>query len=142
MARVRTKGTTPEGKVRELLRHSGYRFSTNVRSLPGSPDIVVTSKRLVVFVHGCFWHSHNCKRGMPPKTNTAFWAPKLERNVSRDNRNAAQLRREGWRVYVVWECNLKGGISRVLGALSVPVSEAPNLKFARKGEYVTRKKSR
>jgi DNA mismatch endonuclease (patch repair protein) len=108
MARVRQKGTTPELAVREIISRLGMACSTNVKELPGSPDIVDVRRKKAVYVHGCFWHRHaGCAACTTPTRNAAFWAEKFERNVERDTRKAGQLRRLGFRVLTVWECQLK-----------------------------------
>lgn len=107
MSKVRGKDTTPELSIRRLLHALGYRFRLHRRDLPGSPDLVFPSRRAVVFVHGCFWHRHDCGKGRLPKSNQAFWSTKLGRNVVRDAWNVRALRRLGWRVITVWQCELK-----------------------------------
>jgi DNA mismatch endonuclease (patch repair protein) len=108
MARVPSEHTTPELAVRRLVHSLGYRFRLNDRSLPGSPDLVLRRWRAVIFVHGCFWHQHRCRRGKRmPSTNTAYWERKLSGNKSRDARVRRRLRRLGWRVLAVWECQTK-----------------------------------
>jgi len=108
MSRVRSKDTVPERIVRSFLHRRGFRFSLNKRGLPGTPDIVLARHRAVVFVHSCFFHGHpGCKRATVPATNRAFWARKIRRNRDRDADAARALRRLGWRVVVVWECQAK-----------------------------------
>lgn len=107
MARIRSKDTQPEMVVRRLLHALGYRYVLHDRRLPGTPDLVFPSRRKVVFVHGCFWHSHNCGRGFQPKSNAAFWAAKLKTNKSRDKRHLAALKALGWRAITIWECSTR-----------------------------------
>lgn len=111
MSRVRGKNTRPERAARSLLHFLGYRFTVNGpknKDLPGKPDIVLPRFRTVIFVHGCFWHRHkSCKRATTPKSNQDYWLPKFERNVQRDNDNQRALKKAGWKVIVVWECELK-----------------------------------
>ena len=109
MQAVKSKNTKLELKIRSLLHRAGYRYRLHRGDLPGRPDIVFVSRRKVVFVHGCFWHGHNCKgEGMRlPKSNLSYWKPKLEKNKERDVRNRRKLTRMGWRVFVVWECQTK-----------------------------------
>lgn len=108
MRRVKAKGTTPELKVRRALTALGARYRLNRKDLPGSPDIVLPGRRLAVFVHGCFWHGHDCPRGSrTPKANREYWTAKVARNVARDQRVAAELAAAGWRVETIWECDLK-----------------------------------
>lgn len=105
MSRVRGKDTKPELVVRRLLHSLGYRFRLHRRDLPGSPDIVFSLRRAVVFVHGCFWHRHeSCRRTTDPKTRPEFWQAKFDRNVQRDAENQALLEASGWKVAIVWEC--------------------------------------
>ena len=105
MSRVRGKDTKPEKCVRSALHRLGYRFRLHSKALPGRPDVVLSRHRVVVFVHGCFWHSHpGCRRAARPTSNRRFWNTKIDRNVGRDCEVALALRRLGWRVVVVWEC--------------------------------------
>lgn len=107
MRRVRIAETTPEIAVAQIVRSLRFVFETNVSDLRGKPDIVLRRQRKVIFVHGCFWHSHACPRGSRPTSNREFWKKKLETNRMRDRRTCAGLRRQGWSVATVWECNLK-----------------------------------
>ena len=104
MSRIRSVDTKPELFVRRALHAMGYRFRTHVRGLPGRPDLVFTKRRAVIFVHGCFWHRHGCKKTYVPKVREEFWEGKFAANTSRDERNQSQLVQSGWRVLVVWEC--------------------------------------
>ena len=111
MSRIRWKDTKPELIVRSMLHRLGYRFTVNGpknKKLPGRPDIVLPRYRTVIFVHGCFWHTHaGCKFATIPKTRTEWWKAKLEGNVERDERKQKELKALGWNVVVVWECELK-----------------------------------
>ncbi len=108
MRAIRSRDTRPELRVRSLLHRLGYRFRLHRRDLPGSPDIVLPGRRAVVFVHGCFWHGHDCARGArAPKANAGYWSAKLARNRERDAGAQAALAALGWRVVVVWECALR-----------------------------------
>ena len=107
MALVRGADTKPEMKVRSIVHRLGYRYRLHVSKLPGKPDLVFPKLHKVLFVHGCFWHRHSgCSLARLPKSKLDFWKPKLEGNHSRDQRNAMQLRKIGWKVGVVWECEL------------------------------------
>lgn len=106
MQKVGTKDTGPEKEVRSILHSLGYRFRLHRKDLPGTPDIVFPGRRLVLFVHGCFWHAHGCKKGQPPKSRNDYWGPKLLANRQRDQRNFDALTLAGWRVEVVWQCEL------------------------------------
>ena len=108
MRQVKAKGTTPELKVRKLLWAMGLRYRLHRKNLPGAPDIVLPGRKLAVFVHGCFWHGHDCARGARvPKQNRPYWTQKIERNRQRDVRTQAELEAKGWTPLVVWECELK-----------------------------------
>jgi DNA mismatch endonuclease (patch repair protein) len=117
MSRVKSRNTTPELIVRTLLHTLGLRFRVNRGDLPGSPDIVLPRHRTVIFVHGCFWHSHKgCTRATTPNSNIDYWLPKLERTVGRDREASKALRRLGWRVITVWECET-GNPKKLIGRL-------------------------
>lgn len=108
MAKVRGRDTKPELIVRKTLHALGYRFRLQAKELPGRPDIVMRPRKKVIFVHGCFWHRHpGCRLASTPKTRTEFWQAKFEANVARDRRNVDALVADGWRVLVVWECQIK-----------------------------------
>ncbi|WP_448167972.1 very short patch repair endonuclease [Burkholderia ambifaria] len=104
MRRIRSRDTTPELIVRRTLWRLGYRYRLHVKTLPGTPDIVFMRRKKAVFVHGCFWHQHGCFLTSLPKSNVAYWHPKLRRNVERDAAAMLQLQQAGWSVLVVWEC--------------------------------------
>ena len=108
MQAVKSKNTAPERTVRSLLHALGYRFRLHRRDLPGTPDIVLPGRRCAIFVHGCYWHAHGCRIGRPPKSRLDYWAPKLEANKVRDSRKLAELEAAGWRVLIVWQCELRG----------------------------------
>ncbi|MDF2901948.1 MAG: G:T-mismatch repair endonuclease [Phenylobacterium sp.] len=108
MRRVKARDTTPELKVRRALTSLGVRYRLNRRDLPGSPDVVMAGRGLAIFVHGCFWHGHDCARGSRvPKANRDYWLAKVARNKARDAAANAALTAEGWRVETIWECDLK-----------------------------------
>jgi DNA mismatch endonuclease (patch repair protein) len=118
MARVKGKNTTPELKVRRLLHRMGARFRLHRKDLPGAPDIVLPSRKLAIFVHGCFWHGHDCARGARvPKQNRDYWVGKVDRNRTRDVASRAALEAAGWRVETIWECEMKSGLEERLRAL-------------------------
>lgn len=107
MSRIKSKNTAPEIRVRSALHRLGYRFRLHVKELPGKPDIVLPKYKTVIFVHGCFWHRHKgCVRATTPSTNQEYWEKKFQQNVKRDNFEQKELKRMGWRVIVVWECNV------------------------------------
>lgn len=108
MSRIRSKNTKPEEKVRKYLFSKGFRYRKNDKRLPGTPDIVLPKYKIVIFVNGCFWHGHSdCKYFVMQKTNTEFWANKINSNIERDKRQLQQLKKMGWNTIVVWECQLK-----------------------------------
>jgi DNA mismatch endonuclease, patch repair protein len=108
MARIQGSNTSPERVVRSIIHSLGYRHRKNQSRLPGTPDVVIPSIKLAIFVHGCFWHRHSCKRGISkPETRRSFWERKFEENVRRDRHSALLLRKLGWSVAVIWECQTK-----------------------------------
>ena len=108
MARIRSKGMRPEMLVRKLVFRLGYRYRLHARDLPGCPDLVFRPRRKLIFVHGCFWHQHkNCAIGRMPKSRVDFWKTKLEGNRDRDEKVKRKLAREGWKVLILWECQLR-----------------------------------
>lgn len=115
MRRVRGRDTGPELAVRRALRDLGFGYRLDGSALPGRPDIVMKGRRLALFVHGCFWHGHDCPRGARiPKSNTAYWTGKIARNRARDADAAAALQALGWRAVVIWECELRGDLAALL----------------------------
>ena len=108
MSQIRDKNTKPEIKVRSLVHRMGYRFRLHRKDLPGKPDLVLPRHKKVIFVHGCFWHMHNCKYGrVKPKTNARFCQDKRAGNKERDKRNRRKLNNLGWKVLVIWECQAR-----------------------------------
>lgn len=108
MAAIRGKNTKPEMAVRSMLHRLGLRFSLHRKNLPGSPDVVLPRHQTAVFVHGCYWHRHKgCRFAFTPKSRIEFWQTKFDGNVERDRRKSAELEADGWRVIVVWECELR-----------------------------------
>lgn len=108
MSRIRGKYTKPELLLRRGLHALGFRFRLHRKDLPGRPDLVFSARRAVIFVHGCFWHGHDCALFKTPSTRTEFWMAKIAANRQRDDRTVADLAAAGWRVLTVWECSLKG----------------------------------
>ena len=104
MRAIRSTGMKPELRVRSLAHSLGYRFRLHRTDLPGKPDLAFGPRRKVIFVHGCFWHSHNCKTAHVPKSNREYWGPKLDRNRIRDQKNIEALKANGWEALVIWEC--------------------------------------
>ena len=110
MSHIPSNNTKPEETVRKYLFSKGFRYRKNVSSLPGKPDVVLPKYKTAVFINGCFWHAHNgCKWFVPPKSNTDFWNKKFEYNICRDQKNYAALKRTGWNVIIVWECEIRHG---------------------------------
>ncbi len=107
MSRIKSTNTKPEELVRKYLFSKGFRYRKNVKRLPGKPDIVLPKYRTVVFVNGCFWHKHDCSNFKWPKSNLDYWTPKIESNVKRDMEHYNSLSNEGWKVLIIWECELK-----------------------------------
>jgi len=107
MRAIRSKGTKPEIAVRQLVHGMGFRFRLHRVDLPGKPDLVFPSRKKLIFVHGCFWHSHGCGRSHVPRSNLKYWQAKLERNRKRDVTYRRLLKSGGWKLLVVWECELK-----------------------------------
>lgn len=153
MGKIRGKNTKPELLTRSMLHRAGYRFSLHRKDLPGKPDIVLRKYKTVIFVHGCFWHRHkNCKIASTPKSNTEFWEAKFERNVSNDRKHKRTLKKLGWKVIVVWECELKNP-GKVMARLrkelvadkiiQYPVEKEPVAMAAEsRTEYVVKRKKR
>jgi DNA mismatch endonuclease (patch repair protein) len=137
MRAVRREKTTPELAVARFLGAHGVRFRTNVRSLPGSPDLANKSRRFAVYVHGCFWHRHSgCSRATTPKNNAEFWRTKFEQNVARDRRKEQALRDLGFEVAVVWECETRdeGQLWRTLAGVLAKVGVHPRPETSRDAE--------
>ncbi len=108
MSRIRSKNTSPEIIVRSLVHRMGFRYALHRSNLPGHPDLVLVKHKKIIFVHGCFWHMHNCRYGkVKPATRKKFWQDKRQGNVERDKRNLKNLHNSGWKVLVIWECQTK-----------------------------------
>lgn len=123
MAGIKGKNTTPELFLRRALHAQGFRYRLGGCSLPGKPDLVFPGRRVVIFVHGCFWHRHDCKYFKWPGTNTQFWREKLEGNVVRDSRVEQELKKLGWNVLTVWECELKESKYQMPNSTVLEISE-------------------
>ena len=108
MSGIRGKNTKPEHQIRSLLHRNGFRFRLHVKDLPGKPDVVLPRYQAVIFVHGCFWHGHDCHLFRLPGSRTEFWETKIARNQANDCLAAERLSETGWRVATVWECSLRG----------------------------------
>ena len=107
MSKISGKETKPEILVRKFLFANGFRFRKNDKRYPGKPDIVLPKYKTVIFVHGCFWHGHNCPAGKLPESNKVFWEKKIKENIERDKRNKKELENSGWNVITIWQCELK-----------------------------------
>lgn len=123
MSGIRGKNTRPELALRHALHSLGFRYRINDRLLPGKPDIVLPRWRAAVFVHGCFWHGHDCGLYKVPATNPEFWLRKVEDNQGRDARAQTRLREMGWRVATVWECAMRGKEKRAPAKVAAVVSD-------------------
>lgn len=119
MSQIRSSNTQPEMLVRKFLHANGYRYSLHNKKLPGKPDIALNKYKIIVFIHGCFWHGHaNCKYFKIPQTRTQWWTDKINTNKANDAKAVKALKKEGWKVIVVWECRLKSAkVERTLTAL-------------------------
>lgn len=108
MSRIRSKDTKPEKVVRKILTKLGFKYRLHNAGLPGKPDIVISKIKTVVFINGCFWHQHkNCRHQATPKTNVKYWTSKLKRNVEKQKKDIKLLKKEGWKVAIIWECETK-----------------------------------
>ena len=130
MSRVRSVRTSAEVATGKALHAAGFRYRLHRKDLPGKPDIVLTKYRMVVMVHGCLWHGHQCKRFRWPVANADYWRRKIERNMARDSANIEALQRDGWTVKVVWDCQLRADVAAVLeelaAARAVFASDSPS----------------
>lgn len=117
MSHIKSRNTAPELRVRTSLHAAGFRFRLQRPDLPGKPDIVLPRYRTVVFVNGCLWHGHDCRRGRIPSAHHEYWAEKIARNVARDEKNLRALLDSGWNVVVIWECDMVSGIDSLLSQL-------------------------
>lgn len=133
MSRIRSRDTQPELALRRALHGGGLRYRLHGAVLPGRPDIVFPSRNAVVFVHGCFWHRHEgCRIATTPKSNTPFWQAKFDRNVERDVRNSERLIGVGWKVIVVWECELSTPAKAAAAAAKVAELLPPAVRQKRR----------
>lgn len=107
MSRVGSKNTKPELTVRKIVHALGYRYRLHRKDLPGSPDLVFPRFKKVIFVHGCYWHRHDCDKATNPKTNAEFWEHKFQQNIQRDKKNLADLSKKGWKTMVIWQCETR-----------------------------------
>lgn len=124
MSRISRKETKPEILVRKHLFARGFRFRKNDRRLPGSPDVVLPKYKVVIFIHGCFWHGHDeCKKSKLPETNIEFWLTKIRKNVERDNKNEIELKLLGWKVIIVWQCELGRNLQQTIESLILSIKE-------------------
>ena len=133
MSRIRSRDTRPERVVRSILHKMGRRFRLHRRDLPGTPDIVLPAIKTVIFVHGCFWHMHRCRFGLvKPKTRAEFWSAKRQANAERDRKSVAELRKAGWRVLIVWECQTRnlGRLAERVQTFLSPLAKQSNAKPA------------
>ncbi len=113
MSKISGKETKPEILVRKFLFSHGFRYRKNDKRYPGKPDIVLPKYKTIIFIHGCFWHGHNCPAGKLPETNKSFWTKKIFGNIERDKRNKQELKKLGWNVITIWQCELKNTKIRI-----------------------------
>lgn len=118
MSGIRSKNTKPELIIRQALHHLGFRYRLHSPDLPGKPDLVLKKYNAIIFVHGCFWHKHNCHLFKWPKTRPDFWKKKIERNQKKDAESIEALRERNWRICIVWECSVKGAKADVRGVVN------------------------
>lgn len=124
MSRIKGKDTKIEVMVRQYLFHHGFRFRKNDKRYPGKPDVVLPKYKTVIFVHGCFWHRHEgCKLATTPKTRTEFWLEKFEKNVANDKKHCEELQAMGWKVIVIWECELEKDFEGTMGQVCKNIIE-------------------
>ncbi len=123
MSRIKGRNTKPELLVRKWLWSRGYRYRLHRKDLPGKPDIVFPRQRKAVFVHGCFWHKHDCKYFTWPRTNREFWKKKINENVRRDQKNYKAMMADGWNYFIVWECQVRGENPEVFDQLKSFIEE-------------------
>jgi len=108
MSRIKSKDTAPEKTVRKVLTNLEFRYRLQAKHLPGKPDIIIKKDKIVIFINGCFWHQHKgCKRKTMPKCNRSYWKPKLKRNVSKQREDIKKLKKDGWKVNIIWECETR-----------------------------------
>lgn len=119
MSHIKSKDTSIELKVRQYLFSQGYRYRVNYKDLPGKPDIVFTKKKVAIFIHGCYWHGHNCgsRYAHTSKSNTGYWGPKIQRTQKRDREHVKELEDAGWTVMTLWECQIKKDFNKTMGYL-------------------------
>lgn len=110
MSKISGKDTKPEVLIRKKLFSKGFRFRKNVKTLPGKPDIVLPKYKTTIFVNGCFWHGHGCKKSKLPKTRTDFWKEKINNNLLRDQKNLENLKNDGWQVIIIWQCEISNNL--------------------------------
>ena len=119
MSAIRSQDTKPEMFVRRAIHGAGFRFRLRTPSLPGKPDLILPRFRLTIFVHGCFWHGHDCKFGHVPRTNQHYWSKKLDRNKVRDRANIMALKELGWNTLILWECSLADDVNELITRLQI-----------------------
>ncbi|MFR1802067.1 MAG: very short patch repair endonuclease [Faecalispora jeddahensis] len=120
MSRIRRKNTEIEIKVRKYLFSQGFRFRKNVADMPGKPDIVLSKYKTIIFIHGCYWHRHaSCKNCTTPNTNREFWLKKFEKNMQNDSKHQQELEAAGWKVLILWECEIENDFERLMDNLVV-----------------------
>lgn len=123
MSKIKGENTLPEKTLRYALHRAGFRFRINVKNLPGKPDIVLKKYKLVIFVHGCFWHHHEgCSNANFPKSNKEFWYDKITKTMERDKHKMEQLQASGWKVFVAWECDIEKNLEMVVEQIKTAIA--------------------
>lgn len=137
MSRIKGKNTKPEMKVRRFLFANGYRYRLHDKKLPGKPDIVLPKYKTLLFVHGCFWHGHtNCKYYTVPKTNTDWWLNKINGNIANDDKAVKALKKDGWKIITIWECELKPAkVEKTLTALLKKLSHSLSISKIKESKF-------
>jgi DNA mismatch endonuclease (patch repair protein) len=130
MQSVGTKNTGPEMAVRRVVHAMGFRYALHKCDLPGRPDLVLPARQKIIFVHGCFWHGHDCKKGRPPKSRAEYWLPKIERNRARDSEVIRRLSLDGWSVLTIWQCETRNLVDLKV-KLANFLSKSPNKRSTR-----------
>lgn len=136
MSHIKSKDTSIELMVRRYLFALGYRYRVNYKALPGKPDIVFTKKKIAIFIHGCYWHGHECgsRYAHTSKSNKGYWGSKIQRTQQRDQEHIAKLEKDGWKVLVLWECQIKDSLEQVISMVIDIIDDIPDLPVNAKNQ--------